>query len=135
VTASNEQLSSTLRNIGRIVHALEQIVERHVPNGEDLSKELRQAKAIGQLTVLMGSHKLQELWKSTAPVNPAPPEASPEAPAPVELAEVPWVDYDSLSASEVVSALEGAGEELRSAVFRYESQQRARQSILTASEL
>ena len=130
---SNDPISSALHNVGRIARALEKLAEQHVPHNDKLAKELRQAKAIGQLTVLVGSQKIRALWQSTEPLpseNVASASSTPE-PTP-EPMTAPWPDYDTLSGSEVVKALEGADESLRQQVAAYESATRGRRSILDA---
>lgn len=130
---SNDPIGSALHNVGRIARALEKLAEQHVPHNDKLSKELRQAKAIGQLTLLVGSQKLRALWQSTEPLrseNVASTSSTPEpAPEPVT---APWPDYDTLSGSEVVEFLEGADESLRLQVAAYESATRGRRSVLDA---
>jgi len=132
---SNDPIGSALHNVGRIARALEKLAEQHVPRNDKLSQELRQAKAIGQLTLLVGSQKLRALWQSTEPlrsetVASASPTPEPTPEPTTEPMTAPWPDYDTLSGSEVAKVLEGADESLRQQVFAYESATRGRRSIL-----
>jgi len=132
---SNDPISSALHNVGRIARALEKLAEQHVPHNDKLSKELRQAKAIGQLTLLVGSQKLRALWQSTEPLrseNVPSTSSTPEPEPAPEPVTAPWPDYDTLSGSEVVEFLEGADESLRQQVAAYESATRGRRSVLDA---
>jgi hypothetical protein len=109
------------------------LAEQHVPRNDKLSQELRQAKAIGQLTLLVGSQKLRALWQSTEPLRSETVASAPPTPEPTtEPMTAPWPDYDTLSGSEVAKVLEGADESLRQQVFAYESATRGRRSILDA---
>ncbi len=130
---SDDPVGSALHSVGRIARALEKLAEQHVPHNDKMAKELRQAKAIGQLTLLVGSQKLRAFWESTEKVADAPAgEPTHEPVLPTESLTPPWPDYDALSGTEILSVLEGSDDSLRQAVLVYERATRGRRSILDA---
>ena len=129
---SNDPVGTALHHLGRIARAVEKLAEQKVPRTDEVAKELRQAKAIGQLTVLVGAQKLRALWASTEPTVAAGPHANKSDESPREALTPPWPDYDSLSSSEVVTALSSADSALREATGNYERATRSRRAILDA---
>jgi hypothetical protein len=102
-----------------------------------VDEALRQARALGELTVRFGAN---ELRKRTGPSPDAPEPAVPTSiaahvrdagPAPDDVI----ADYDALSASQIVPMLEGLDADERSRVANYERKARGRQTILRRIEL
>jgi len=98
--------------------------------------ELRQAKAVGQFTILMASAKAKSAINDLVHQETAkPPTAEPstvktddaqidvDAPSCIE-------EYDSLTASQIVALLGELSPEEREQVLAYESANRGRNSIL-----
>ena len=100
---------------------------------ERLSSEVRQARAVGQLTVLASSAKLKQ-WLNSPTQTEAPlrSEESPAAPTSNVPAPSCLVDYVNLSASQIVPLLGGLTATERSQVMKYESATRQRKTILAA---
>jgi len=98
-----------------------------------VDQALRQARALGELSVRFGQ---QELRRRTEPAthDEGPSAADAEAaqrrqaagPAPDDVI----ADYDALSASQIVPMLQGLEPHERARVAAYEQQTRARQTIL-----
>jgi hypothetical protein len=100
---------------------------------ERLASEARQARAIGQLTVLATTAKVKQ-WLNSPVVVAAPaaseaarPTAKPTVASPTGIA-----DYANLSASQIVPLLSGLTGAERTEVFEYESATRQRKTILAA---
>lgn len=104
----------------------------------EVEAELRQAKAVGQFTVLMAAAKaksaLNDLVHQDAPTAPSTePAATPSATDEVTVDLDPPVcieDYDALTASQIVVLLSELSRDEREQVLAYESANRARNSIL-----
>lgn len=98
---------------------------------------LRQARALGELTVRFGQRELRRRTEGT----PDDVEAASAAPAAVARAEAAGpapddviADYDALSASQIVPMLAGLDAAERARVADYERQARGRQTILRKIE-
>jgi hypothetical protein len=87
---------------------------------ERVQRELRQARAVGQLTVLSAPQS------EVVADEPAPPSV-PVLPVP---AGIP--DYENLSASQIVPLLRGLTTEERTEVLAYETATRGRKTIISA---
>lgn len=98
---------------------------------EKIQRELRQAKAVGQFTVLSASAKVKQSLKKTpaSPTVETEPESATE-PAPEAPRCVP--DYVNMSASQIVPLLKGLTDEERAEVLTYEQATRGRKTILAA---
>jgi len=103
---------------------------------DDVEATFRQAKAIGELTVLMSTAKVKELLNNRAPESTEgqTPTSSLEAPVPPTM-EAPLPDYDSLTASQIVALMASLSPEERAVVVAYEEQHRRRSTILNAPGL
>ena len=103
---------------------------------EAVEAELRQAKAVGQFTILMASAKaksaINDLVRpetATAPAAETPVVVTDEAQ--VDLEPPRGIeDYDALTASQIVSLLSELSHEERNYVLAYETANRGRNSIL-----
>ena len=140
MTASNPLL--------RLVEAGSEVVAASVKYGEKVllgisgrereavEAELRQAKAVGQFTILMASAKaksaINDLVRpetSTAPTAESPVVVTGEAK--VDLEPPSGIeDYDALTASQIVTLLSELSREERDYVLAYETANRGRNSIL-----
>ncbi len=100
---------------------------------ERLGSEVRQARAIGQLTVLATSAKVKQ-WLSTpvASEEPVTPTAAPSAPTSKVSPPRCITDYVNLSASQIVPLLAGLTAAELKQVEKYESATRQRKTILAA---
>ena len=98
---------------------------------EQIESELRQAKAVGQFTVLMAVSKLKAAMTPEEAPTPSPAEPT-VATEPVPQGEAPTCidEYDSLTASQIVPLLADLTADERSEVLAYESARRGRNSIL-----
>lgn len=102
----------------------------------EVEAELRQAKAVGQFTVLMATAKAKSALNdlvhqeaSTAP--PAEQTATPSAEVKIDLDPPVCIeDYDALTASQIVVLLSELSRDERKQVLAYESANRGRNSIL-----
>jgi hypothetical protein len=140
VTACDDgALQSLINSTERIVNSVVSLSNRAIadsplagPN-ERLQSEIRQARAIGQLTVLTTSAKVKK-WLATE--APAPTAATPRennTPARPDVDAPSCIgDYVNLSASQIVPLLAGLTSEERAQVFAYESATRQRKTILAA---
>ncbi|CAB4858426.1 unannotated protein [freshwater metagenome] len=140
MTASNPFL--------RLVEAGSEVVAASVKYGEkvfvsvsgreraEIESELRQAKAVGQFTMLMASAKAKNALNDLMGHEHVAPEVSPvtddNLQEPVVDAEPPTCidDYDALTASQIVALLSELSREEREHVLTYESANRNRKSIL-----
>jgi hypothetical protein len=101
-----------------------------------VEQALRQARAIGELSVKFGARELRRRTegagsKDDAPTTSAPRAPHPDAgPAPDEVI----ADYDALSASQIVPMLASLEPAERARVAAYESKSRGRQTILRKIE-
>lgn len=96
-----------------------------------VDQALRQARALGELSVRFGQRELQRRSGGAGDADKAATPASavrhPEAgPAPDDVI----ADYDALSASQIVPLLPGLDADERARVTAYEEKARARQTIL-----
>ena len=98
---------------------------------EQIESELRQAKAVGQFTVLMAVSKVK------AAITPDEASVAPPAESTVVTESVPHGEapacideYDSLTASQIVPLLADLTADERREVLAYESARRGRNSIL-----
>ncbi|MEI8148506.1 MAG: hypothetical protein WCG62_05450 [Actinomycetes bacterium] len=143
MTASNPFL--------RLVEAGSEVVAASVKYGEkffatatgreraEIESELRQAKAIGQFTILMASAKAKSALSDLVGHEEATPETPPASADRGATGEVVMVDidppsciedYDALTASQIVALLPELSREERGVVMTYESGNRNRKSIL-----
>lgn len=118
----------------RIANALTAIGARALTDprvieiSERLQRELRQARAVGELTVLTAAQNLKSA--ATPPTSEAP-AADVETPV-VHLAPECVPDYVNLSASQIIPLLSGLSVTERAEVLAYESATRRRKTILAA---
>ncbi len=94
-----------------------------------VDEALRQARALGELTVAFGSRELRrraEAAKQDDHEAPAAAAVHDAGPAPDDVI----ADYDSLSASQIVPMLAGLDAGERARVAEYEARARGRQTIL-----
>ena len=99
---------------------------------ERVERAMRQARALGELTVRFGTN---ELRRRTEPRVEAARESAPPAPTSPRPAAGPppndvIADYDALSASQIVPLLAGLDAAERARVAAYEQAARGRQTIL-----
>jgi hypothetical protein len=102
----------------------------------EVEAELRQAKAVGQFTVLMATAKAKSVLNdlvhqeaSTTP--PAAQTATPSDEVTIDLDPPVCIeDYDALTASQIVVLLSELSLDEREQVLAYESANRGRNSIL-----
>ena len=122
---ASEKLVTSLTELGgRALHELQDQLDV-----DRWAQELRQARAVGQLTVLAASAKLKSHFLS----EPSPePEASPSVPeaAPEPPRGIPG--YENLSAAQIVPLLKGLTAQERDEVLEFESATRQRKTILSA---
>ena len=97
---------------------------------EKVSRELRQARAVGQFTVLTATAKLKAALAAETSETTTPPEDSPIVVVPDAPTCIP--DYANLSASQIVPLLSALTEDERVDVANYESATRRRRTILAA---
>jgi hypothetical protein len=101
-----------------------------------VEQALRQARAIGELSVKFGARELRRRTEGTGQPDPAAkrptaPASHPDAgPAPDDVI----ADYDALSASQIVPMLSSLKPEERARVADYEARSRGRQTILRRVE-
>ncbi len=103
-----------------------------------VDQALRQARAIGELSIKFGAHELRRRTEGTAAHEGAPAKPSaatstlhPDAgPAPDDVI----ADYDALSASQIVPMLSNLETAERARVADYETKSRGRQTILRRIE-
>lgn len=102
----------------------------------EVEAELRQAKAVGQFTILMASAKAKDAindlvhHEATTPSEPETPTVTTDD-AVVDLDAPTCIEeYDSLTASQIVALLSELSNEERGEVLAYESANRGRNSIL-----
>lgn len=102
----------------------------------DVEATLRQAKAIGELTVLMSTAKVKEMLANLTPdTHESSEESEPSAVSGAPVMDSPLPDYDSLTASQIVALMVNLSPEERVVVMAYEEQHRRRSSILNAPGL
>lgn len=98
-----------------------------------VERALRQARALGELSVRFGAHEIRRRTESSAEQEPAA-AATKRAAAPKHAAGPPpndvIADYDALSASQIVPLLSGLDASERARVASYEAAARGRQTIL-----
>jgi hypothetical protein len=139
VTASNPFL--------RLVEAGSEVVSASVKYGEKLmlgisgrereevEAELRQAKAVGQFTVLMAAAKaksaINDLVQPGSPNSAKPDKTTATDEARIDVDPPTCIeDYDALTASQIVILLGELSQSERNQVLAYESANRGRKSIL-----
>jgi hypothetical protein len=127
IVRSSERLVTTALMVGTKV-ATDAGVPEHT---ERVSRELRQARAVGQLTVLTAQAKLRKLLER--PASEKEPVATP-ATVPQSDAVAPECvpNYANLSASQIVPLLKALDESERREVLEYELATRRRKTILAA---
>jgi hypothetical protein len=96
-----------------------------------VDQAVRQARALGELTVRFGSSELRRRTSggASSEAPPTAPAAAPirdAGPAPDEVI----ANYDALSASQIVPMLAGLSADERARVADYEQRARGRQTIL-----
>ena len=102
----------------------------------DVEATLRQAKAIGELTVLMSTAKVKEMLANLSPdAHESSEEPEPAVASSAPPMDSPLPDYDSLTASQIVALMANLTPEERAVVVAYEEQHRRRSSILNAPGL
>jgi hypothetical protein len=123
---SSERLLSSLGSLGIKILAVPGTLAR----SDKVTRELRQARAVGQLTVLATAAKVRSKFAAPpAPVraeNPEPESAGTTAPP----ACIP--DYANLSAAQIVPLLSALTDVERAEVAAYEGATRKRKTILAA---
>lgn len=131
MTAFDEDLASLRRSADRIGQALTAIGFRAITDprvlaiSDRLQREVRQARAVGQLTLLAAAAKV----RPPAPRS-APPAETPVSPAPMAPTAIPG--YDGLSAAQIVPLLGALSDEERDAVLSYEEATRRRSTVIAA---
>jgi hypothetical protein len=134
VTAFDDELASLRQSGERIAIALTTIGfraltdERVVAVSTRVQRELRQARAVGEIAVLMTAARLKP---SAPPAAPAP-AATTDASAPVPPEPSAIAGYTTLSASQIVPLLTALTDRERSEVLEYERATRQRKTILAA---
>ena len=99
----------------------------------DVQATLRQAKAIGELTVLMSTAKVKEMLEGLTAETSSDATRIDTVNLPVApIMDSPLPDYDSLTASQIVALMANLTSEERAVVVAYEEQHRRRSSILNA---
>ena len=102
----------------------------------EVEAELRQAKAVGQFTVLMATAKAKSalndlVHQEASTVPPAEQPATPSDEVTIDLDPPVCIeDYDALTASQIVVLLGELSRDEREQVLAYESANRGRNSIL-----
>ena len=124
---------AALKFVGSITrYAEEAIVKTGGRDRAEIENTLRNARAIGELTVLMSSAKVKEYLSSVATTESA--ESSVSTPIDIEVInDAPPIfipHYDSLTASQIVSVLPSLSPDERQVVALYEAANRARATIL-----
>lgn len=140
---TNDDVFGTLTDAaGRIVTALGQIATKVLGEAQRtapvdrIGRELKQAHAVGQLTVLAASSRLRHVLAPSTPSPSTPTPAEPTQSAP-KVDDVPRVpsgipDYVNLSAAQIVPLLKGLTSEERLEVLEFEEATRGRRTILSA---
>lgn len=101
----------------------------------DVEATLRQAKAIGELTVLMSTAKVKDMLANIAPeVDRDASETPAPAPSAAPVMDSPLPDYDSLTAAQIVALMATLTAEEKAVVVAYEEQHRRRSTILNAAQ-
>ena len=101
----------------------------------DVEATLRQAKAIGELTILMSTAKVKEMLANLSPeATVSEPEPAPTTFSHEPAMESPLPDYDSLTAAQIVALMADLTADERAIVVAYEEQHRRRSSILNAAD-
>ena len=99
----------------------------------DVEATLRQAKAIGELTILMSTAKVKEMLANLSPeTSVSEPQSAPTILSNEPAMESPLPDYDSLTASQIVALMADLTADERAIVVAYEEQHRRRSSVLNA---
>ena len=123
-----------LAPLGALLSTSEERAELSQRAKTGLEEQCRRAKLLGELTVAYSLQTLKRsLWRESNPEPVAPnddvvetePDTQPSPPVNDLIA-----DYDSLSASQVVSLLESLGMSERERVRAYEASHRGRRTIL-----
>ncbi len=102
----------------------------------EVEAELRQAKAVGQFTVLMATAKAKSalndlVHQEASTTPPAAQTATPSDEVTIDLDPPVCIeDYDALTASQIVVLLSELSLDEREQVLAYESANRGRNSIL-----
>ncbi len=102
----------------------------------EVEAELRQAKAVGQFTVLMATAKAKSalndlVHQEASTTPPAAQTATPSDEVTIDLDPPVCIeDYDALTASQIVVLLSELSRDEREQVLAYESANRGRNSIL-----
>ena len=138
MTASEEQSQRTslLQASERLVTSMAHVGVRLVSHPQvtahtdKVSRELRQARAIGQLTVLTATSKLKNAFAGDETTRS--PEPAPTPPAEVRDAPACIPDYANLSAAQIVPLLGALTADERIDVATYEESTRKRKTILSA---
>ena len=132
----------------RLIEAGGEVVAASVKYGEkvilgisgreraEVEAELRQAKAVGQFTVLMATAKAKSalndlVHQEASTTPPAAQTATPSDEVTIDLDPPVCIeDYDALTASQIVVLLSELSLDEREQVLAYESANRGRNSIL-----
>ena len=126
-------LSSVIR------YAEEAAVKIGGKDRSEVEATLRQAKAIGELTVLMSSAKVKEILANLTPETATEPSedsaSNDETSELAETIEAPLPDYDALTAAQIVALMANLSPEERAVVIAYEEQHRRRSTILNGHSL
>lgn len=129
-------VTSAEKMVGSLVHLGEKVVGESLnaagPASERVARELRQARAVGQFTVLTATAKLKQQFASPAPtvVTSDTTEETTTTVVPPTPGAIP--DYKNLSASQIIPLLDGLTETERNDIAAYESATRGRKTILAA---
>lgn len=124
---------AALRFVGSLTrYAEEAIVRSGGRDRSEIENTLRNAKAVGELTVLMSSAKIKQYLGSlsTDSTEAEPQRESLEPEVGIGVAPDFIPHYDSLTASQIVSVLPSLSADQRQAVAVYEAGNRGRSLIL-----
>ncbi len=132
---STEKVASSIVHLGEKV-AIDSVIALG-PVSERVSRELRQARAVGQFTVLSVTSQLKaRLMPQPTPAAPPTNSASRSAAPSVAADEPPTPSgvpgYENLSAAQIIPLLGGLSDAERTEVREYEAATRGRKTILAA---
>ena len=136
MTVSEEHLKSLRDSTERVFRSVVVLGSKVLSDpriagpAERVQRELRQARAVGQFTVLAASHKLKQ---SVHPVHENVVSAN-QQPASATVASPPSCipEYVNLSASQIVPLVRALNDGERAEVLEYENATRQRKTILAA---
>ncbi len=122
--------------VGSLVHLGEKVIGESLqaagPTSERVARELRQARAVGQFTVLTATAKLKQQFSSPTPTHVASDVSEETSNVVVPPTPTAIPDYKNLSASQIIPLLDGLTSMERDEIAAYESATRGRKTILAA---